>query len=319
MAGALAVGRPAVVLGGALSGGWLTGAAVGSVLGPVGTAVGALVGGVAGLYAANKLEQKTKIGRLVGGMVGATIGSAAGKVADWLGAQPGKTLSEECKGFSLSSLPKKLLDPHYSSHQNISEEVAKEGARHALPGDIIITNHDPDFKLELVQRAVGLGSRVCEALGLVEKGHGAKADWTHIYTVDQGHSVIDILLDGAGPSRFPLEFAFTDNGHAKILRPEYSSEESKQAYLDWMNSKFGRVGYDLSFDLKSEDKFYCQEFVYKGLEATNPDLKVQPSQIGLGPWKREFITADNFDQNPKFKEVWSTGSNFWVNWLSHFT
>ena len=311
MTGALAIGRPAMVV----ASGVVASAIAGSCFGPLGTVVGAAVG----LYAGFKLEQKTKMGRLAGGLAGGIIGSAVGKVAGWLGAKPSEAMQNECKNFSVASLPEKLLNTHYTSHSRLSPEIAAEGSKFAQPGDIIITNDDADFKLELVQKGVGLASRTSEMLGLVEKGNGCKANWTHIYTVDKENTVIDILLDGNGPTRFPLEHAFTDNTHAKILRPNFKSPEAKEEFLNWMGNQFGLVSYDLGFDMKTDNSYYCQEYVFKGLKSTGNDLDLKASQVGAGPWKKEFVSADTFDQNPQFKEVWSTGSNFWVNWLSHFT
>ncbi len=310
MAGALLVGRPLASLAVAAA----AGAVGGAVLGPIGAVAGAALG----LYGGIKLELKTKAGRLVGGMLGGAVGVLAGKAAQLLGAQASPEMAEECKGFSLSSLPKKLLNPHYTSHKFPSAATVEEAAAVARPGDLIITNDDGNFMFEIGQKAAGVVQKLGEKLGLSEKGDGVRADWTHIYTVDHNHTVIDILLEGGGPSRFPLEFAFTDNTHAKIMRPNYRSEQAKEDYLAWMGTKFGKVSYDTKFDLKSDDAYYCQEYVYKGLEATNPDLGLKPSDVGIGPIKRAMVTADSFDQNPNFKEVWSTGSNFWMNWLSHF-
>lgn len=307
------VGRPLVVAAGAV----VAGAVAGSVFGPIGT----LVGGALGAYGGYKLEVKTKLGRLLGGLTGGAIGSAVGKVGDWLGAKPNETLKKECSGFSVSSLPHKLLNVSYTSHHVLGKEVAAEAAAVAQPGDLIITNDEIDFKFELGQKAGGLLSRACEALGLVPEGSGIRANWTHLYTVDKGEKVIDILLnhDGGGPNHFDVQYPFMDNMHAKILRPAFTSEETKNNFLDWMNAQFGKVGYDLKFDLKSDDKLYCQEYAYKGLKATDPNLEIQPTYVGIGKWKRGFITADSFDQDPRFKEVWNSGgSNFWVNWMSKF-
>lgn len=300
MAGALLVGRPLASL--AVAAG--SAALAGSLLGPV----GAVVGGLAGLYGGVKLELKTKAGRLLGGMVGGVVGSGLGKVAGWLGASPSGALAQECKGFSLGSLPSKLLNPHYTSHPKVSAEIAAEGAALTQPGDIIITNDDGNFMLELIQKGIGL----------VSTGYGVKADWTHIYMVDHDNKVLDILLDGNGPTRFPVEHAFTDNCHAKILRPRYSSPEARQRVLENMNDKFGKIAYDDSFDFKTDDRQYCLEYVGKALMKEDPSLGLETSRIlGRDTW--QYLTPDNFDKNPNFEEVYSTGSNFWLNWLSHFT
>jgi hypothetical protein len=299
MAGALTT-RPLVVIGAGLA----LGALGHTLLG----APGALALGTAGLFGGFKLEQKTKVGRLVGGMVGGVLGSVAGKVGGAFGLRPSEELARECQGFSLTSLPKKLLNPHYTSHPKLSQEIAREAAAQTQPGDIIITNDDGDFKFEIAQKL----------MGLVASGPGVAADWTHFYTVGRDNTVVDILLGAGGPTRFPVEHAFTDNTRAKILRPQYTTPENREAVLDWVDSQFGKVDYDTRFSLKSNDRLYCQEYGWKAFKSGDPDLAMEPSHIGFGKHKWQFLTADNFDHSPKFKEVWSTGSNFWINWLSHF-
>lgn len=296
MAGALLVGRPLVVIGTGVA----AAAVAGSLLGPV----GAVVGGMAGLYAGVKLELKTKAGRLVGGMVGGALGSAAGKVAGALGYKPSRTMAQECKGFSLQALPQRLLNPHYTSHPKMSAEIAKQGAALAKPGDIIITNDDANFMLEIVQKGVGL----------VSKGYGADADWTHAYVVGHNNKVLDILIDNDKPSEFPVEHAFTDNCHAMILRPQYNSQGQRDRVLAHMTNQFDKIGYDHKFDMKTDDRQYCQEFVGKALMAQAPQLELRTSSV----FGREYLTGDNFYKNPNFQEVYNSGSNFWLNWLSHF-
>lgn len=299
MAGALTA-RPLLVLGAGLALGTLGSALLGLP--------GALALGAAGLYGGFKLESATKVGRLVGGMIGGVAGSVAGRIGHAFGFRPSQELATECKGFSVGSLPKKLLNPHYTSHPKLSAEIAKDGAAHAQPGDIIITNDDGDFKFEIAQKL----------MGLVAKGPGVAADWTHFYTVGRDKTVVDILLGAGGPTKFPVEHAFTDNTKAKILRPQYTSPEAREKTLDWVNSQFGKVDYDTKFSLKSDDRLYCQEYGWKAFRHGDPSLAMEPSSIGIGKHKWEFLTADNFDHSPHFKEVWSTGSNFWINWLSHF-
>lgn len=297
MAGALLVGRPFVVL----ATGAAAAAAAGSLLGPI----GAVVGGMAGLYAGVKLELKTKAGRLAGGMLGGAIGTAVGKVATQFGLKPSPTMAGECKGFSLKELPGKLLNPHYTSHPKMSPEIAAQAAALTRPGDVIITNDDANFMLEIAQKGIGLFS----------KGYGVDADWTHAYMVGHDNKVLDILIDNDAPSEFPVEHAFTDNCHAMILRPNYSTLGQRDRVLKQMTSQFGKIGYDHKFDMKTNDRQYCQEFVGKALMAQAPQLELQTSSV----FGREFLTGDNFYKNPNFQEVYNSGSSFWLNWLSHFT
>lgn len=290
MAGALS-GRVLVSLSGGVGG-----ALAASMLGVGG--LGQAAAGIAGLAATTYLEQKTCAGRLVGGMIGGTLGVGVGAAADKLGLHPSELMANECKGFSLGSLPKKLLNPHYTSHPKMSGSVVAEGVALAQPGDLIMTNDDGNFMIEIIQKLTG----------------GA-AHWTHNYMVDNDGTVMDILLDQEGPTRWPLEYAFTDNSHAQILRPRYASEESKQKTLEAAREQFGKIGYDFKFSLKSDDEQYCQEYAYKALKEGAPEIRIEPRKA---LFFRDLVSAEEFQKSPDIDEVWSTGSNFWLNWLSHF-
>jgi hypothetical protein len=274
----------------------LGGGVAASMLG-LGT-LGSVVGSALGLAGGTYLEQKTRVGRLAGGMVGGVVGAGLGKAADAVGLQPSEMMANECKGFSISSLPKKLLNTHYTSHQRLSGDVVKEGVALAQPGDLIMTNDDGNFMIEILQKLTGGG-----------------AHWTHNYMVDNDGTVMDILNDRPGPTRWPLEYAFTDNGHAQILRPRYESEETKEKALEAARSRFGKMSYDFKFDLKSDDAQYCQEYVYKALQEGAPEIRIEPRKA---LFIRDIISAEEIQESPDIDEVWSTGSNFWVNWLSHF-
>ncbi len=289
-------------MAGALTGRVVASAAVGAagaVLGnALGGTVGAVVGAAAGLYGGVKLELKSKLGRLAGGMLGGAMGSVLGAAAGVAGWKPSATMAQETKGFSLTALPGRLLDPHYTSHPKMSQEIAAQGMAHIQPGDVLITNDDGNFQLEILQRMLG-----------------CTADWTHNYLVDKDLTVMDILLDKNEPTRWSLEYAFTDNSHLKVLRPAYASEESRDKTLEVARSKFGTMKYDFKFDLQSDDAQYCQEYTYKAIKEGSPEIRLEPRHRIF----REFMSSDEFEASPDMKEVWSTGSNFWLNWLSHFT
>lgn len=287
MTGAV-TGRLATAVGGAVAG---------SRLGSSYGTIGAVIGGVAGLAAGGYLESKLPIGRIAGGMIGGVAGSVVGLGADLVGLKPSETLARECKGFSLTKLPGRLANTKYTSHARLSKEVAAEGTKHLMPGDFIMTNDDADFQLELLQRATG-----------------GNAHWTHNYMVDNDGTVMDILIGNDGPTRWPLEHAFTDNSHAQILRPHYQSPETLEKTLEAARRGFGTITYDSKFDLRTDDAQYCQEYAYKAIKEGDPSVRITPRKV-LG---RELVSAEEFQNSPDFTEVWSTGSNFWLNWLSHF-
>lgn len=279
----------------ALAGGAALGLGVG-FLGLGGLAVG--VGAAVGLAAGAKTELKTKVGRVLGGMVGGVVGSALGWAADKLGLSPSEELAKECQGFSVRSLPAKLKNPDYTSHKKLSGQVVEDGIAHTKPGDIIVTNNDGNFMLELMQKATG--------------GSG---DWTHTFLVGNDGKAIDILVEDNEPREVPLARAFEENEHAKILRPRYQSPESAQKAIAWSQEQFGKITYDTKFDLDSKDAMYCQEYIYNALREGAPEIELTPRKaLGFKP----LLTADEMAASKDMDEVWSTGSNFWVNWLSHF-
>ncbi|MCE7871274.1 hypothetical protein DYH09_12960 [bacterium CPR1] len=290
--GALAAGVTGRILPPALLA--TAGATVGSTLAGL---VGGGLGALAGLYAGYRLEKRTRLGRLVGGMAGGLLGAGLGHLARGAGVQPSLELARETAGFSLRSLPARLLDPNYTSHPKISPAVAAQGASHCQPGDLVITNDDGDFSLELAQKAVGVS-----------------AHWTHVGIVDHNHRVMDILLTENTARSWPLEFIFTDNTHAKVLRPAYQDDAARDRTLDWARAKLGKVTYDWKFDLESDDALYCQEYIQKALKQGG--ILIEPRKVLLF---KDFVSADEFGSSPQLTEVWSTGSNFWLNWLSKVT
>jgi hypothetical protein len=295
----LCLGRVAPAAGGA-AGGWLLGRALADGLGSSLGLAGGMVGLAAGLYGGYRLEKATRWGRLTGGLVGGALGSAAGTVSGALGWQPSPRLASETEGFSLSSLPQKLLNPNYTSRHRLTPQEAAPGMALVKPGDVIITSDDEDFQLELMQRAIG-----------------ASADWTHAALVDEEHQTLDIYITSNKPVRNPLEFIFTDNHHVSVFRPKYASPESMTKTLDYMRSQFEKITYDQNFNLDSDDAQYCQEYLYKGFQHGSPEINIAVRKVPL--WGRELITSDEFRDSKDMELVWSTGSNFKYNFLSKVT
>jgi len=288
----LMAGR-ALPAAGAAAGGWQLGQSLGG-------AWGGVAGAAVGFYAGIKLEQKTRAGRLLGGMLGGAMGTALGAAAGALGWQPSETLAGETRGFSLTSLPSKLLNPNYTSHHRLTPEQAAPGMALVQPGDVIITSDDEDFKLEWMQKLIG-----------------ASADWTHAALVDENLQTLDIYISSNKPVQNPLGFIFGDNHHACVLRPRYRNQESIQKTLDYMRDKFDKITYDDNFDLASENAQYCQEYIYKGLAHGAPEIRIPTRKVPL--WGKELITSDEIRDSPDMDLIWSTGSDFKLNFLSKVT
>ncbi|MDQ7821200.1 MAG: YiiX/YebB-like N1pC/P60 family cysteine hydrolase [Candidatus Eremiobacteraeota bacterium] len=291
-------------------------------LGPVGL----IAAGVAGLGLGIYTEAKLKAGRVLGGMIGGTIGSALGHVAQKLGFTPSEKLAEETRGFSLKSLFSKLQNPEYTSHKLISSEEANEIAKNLQPGDLLLGNNDGNFGFEFTQKAIG--------------GSGA---WTHIGIVADDKTVMEVMIPtlndrphvvddksladvfmapdshaGANANNKPYmerdpRVIIQRNHHVIILRPNYKDRETILNVIK-TGKQHKNVEYDKFFNLSTDDKMYCTEFAYKVLHKAAPEISLEPSSF-LG---YRFITGDEFIDSPDIKPVFSTGSNFWHNYLSKF-
>ncbi|MBS2040946.1 hypothetical protein JST97_38525 [bacterium] len=286
----LCAGR-AVPVAATSAGGWVVGQALGGTWGGVaGLALGACAGYL--------LEKHTRVGRLAGGMVGGALGCAIGSAAGALGWQPSAALAKETEGFSLKSLPSKLLNPNYTSHHRLTPEEAAPGMALVQPGDVILTSDDEDFQLELMQKAAG-----------------ASGNWTHAAIVDEQKRTMDIYISTNQPVLNPLGFIFGDNHHVCVLRPRYASPDSITKTLDYAREQFGKITYDHRFNMKDDDKQYCQEYIYKALAHGAPEIHV-PMRKPLG---HELVLSDEFQNSPDMDLVWSTGSDFKLNFLSKVT
>jgi hypothetical protein len=285
------LGRGATIIGAGIAGGMTAAAILG---GPVTIGIGAVACMALGL----KLEKKTKIGRILGGLIGGATGLAVGMAASKLSHfTPSRPLAAEAKDFSFRTLLNKLKDPLYSSHKKLSHEEAVKLMEGVRPGDLIITSQDNKFNFPLTQKAMG-----------------KTGDWTHIGLVSEKNSVLEVLISADGTAETPLEDRIRANQHVMILRPGYEKPEEVKNVIDEARSLFGTMTYDHQFNMKSDDKMYCQEYIYKVFQRGAPDIEVKPFTL-LG---RELISADEFIASPDIKVVKNTGSSFWLNFLSKF-
>ena len=280
-----------------------------SVLGPIGAGIA-----IAGLGAGFFAEKKLRAGNIAVGMAGGVIGSAAGKIAEKMNIAPSDKLAETTKNFSFKSLYSKLKTRGSTSMPKITLEQAQEFKKLLKPGDIIVGNNDTDMNFEIAQKLLG-----------------TSGNWTHACIVKDENTVMETLIPevtdrhlsdessasknrAGGFEENKIEDMIMRNHHLMILRPQYKDDETIQNVIEVGNS-FKNVQYDMRFNLSSDDKMYCTEFVYKVLQKAAPEIKIDPGKfMGI-----KFVTADHIMASKDIDLITTTGSDFWTNYLSHYS
>ncbi len=284
-----------------------------AVLGPLGVGVACVLGAAAGVFA----EKKTRAGNIALGMAGGAIGTGIGKAAEKMDIAPSARMANATKNFSLKSLYSKLAAPHYTSSQKITYEEAAEIKKHLKPGDIIVGNNDTTMNFEITQKIIG-----------------ASGDWTHACIVKDQNTVMEVLIPEVtdrdidsdkhrkisakdDPDRGYIENTpenmITRNHHLMILRPQYKDDESIQNVIK-VGESMKDVKYDVFFNLSSDDRMYCTEFVYKVLQKAAPEIKIEPNKfMGI-----KFITGDELKNSKNIDTVYNTGSDFLTNFMHKY-
>lgn len=280
-------------------GGALAGSKLGSLLGPWGAIAGGILGAAGGLYV--ELHGKFKgifpAGRIIGGLLGAITGSLAGAVIDRLPAKPpvSEGLIRETKGFSLKKLFSRLKDPMYTSHELLSQKTLDDIKNVAKEGDVLVTNNEKllDFEIPLFLMA-------------------AEGNWTHTALYAGDGRVVE-SLGSKGVIERSLDELIGTNHHAMVLRPAYSQSDGPRKAVEKARQFVGKP-YDNKFSLKSDDALYCIEHTYKSVKAGEPGIRLEPKKILGIP----VVTPKVFVSSPDMKELYSTGSRFFYNYLSKF-
>ncbi|MBI2264107.1 MAG: hypothetical protein HYU64_02870 [Armatimonadetes bacterium] len=279
--------------------GALAGAAAGSFLGPVGTVTGGILGGLGGLVVElhGKFRGIFPAGRVVGGTIGGALGIVVGSVLDHspVKPRPSEALACETQGFSFKGLLRHIADAAYTSHPKLSQEKAREIGQLVRPGDVLVTNNEEllDFEIPLFLMA-------------------AQGNWTHTALYEGDGKVIE-SLGSKGVIERSLDELITTNHHAMILRPAYSSPDGPEKAIETAKGFLGRP-YDGKFSLKSDDKVYCIEHTYKAVKGGGPELRLSPTKLFGYP----VVTPKTFIVSPDLQVIYSTGSSFFLNYLSKF-
>lgn len=84
-----------------------------------------------------------------------------------------------------------------------------------------------------------------------------------------------------------------ENSSWAVYRTEIKKEQIDQALLHYFHQK---ISFDLNFDLKSDDKMYCTELVYKIMTTANHNKKFINLSYGNGI---NYVACDNLYLNTK--------------------
>jgi Permuted papain-like amidase enzyme, YaeF/YiiX, C92 family len=105
--------------------------------------------------------------------------------------------------------------------------------------------------------------------------------------------------------RDSADFFFSPEHNFAIALATFSFDSTQTARLGQVVRAYyaARPLFDLKFDLKSDDKLYCAEFVYKSLnKATeNPEFIKTSDHMGL-----RYVAVDDLFLNPACKIIWQT-------------
>lgn len=91
----------------------------------------------------------------------------------------------------------------------------------------------------------------------------------------------------------------TDNTAFAIYRSSINTNVVDSVLIEYFKK---RVSFDNDFDLKSDDKMYCTELVYKVLTAANRNEKFINLSHESGV---DYVACDNLYLNPKTKLIYS--------------
>lgn len=166
------------------------------------------------------------------------------------------------------------------------------------PGDIIIETDNSYPGWQFLEKAV------------------FNSDYTHAAIYEGDGKFLEATsgnADGIGVKRNELREFLTGRQSVEIIRPPYKSEADATAALDHSRSQLGKP-YDGDFDMKDGNAIYCAELVYNALQAM-PNPIEAPTVKFAG---KEAVGPNAFKQIPGAQVVYSTGSSFLKNRISHY-
>ncbi len=266
------------------------GAIASSLFGPVGIAAFAAVGIAGGIIA----EKKSHAGKYAGGMAGGAVGVMAGNAAEKINYTPSENLASATQNFSLKTLFAKLKDLNYTSSEPISPKEKEAVKQIIQPGDILITNEDSEFKFEFIEKAIGLSG-----------------NWVHGALVKDKNTIIEMVASGY--REVPIDVSLNENEHIMVLKPQYKNPQEIEKTIQSAQQHVGKP-YDSKMSLKSDDKLYCTELIYKSLKDGAPAIRIEPKSL----FGFKAIAPDKIIESPDIQTAFSTGSSLLHNYLHKF-
>ena len=177
--------------------------------------------------------------------------------------------------------------------QNIDKdfEVISRSKKYVKQGDLILRT-GRDFTSDLMRR-VSIVDKTYSHCGIAS----FENDTLFVYHAIGGEWNQDQKL-----KRDPFEFFCNpyENRSFGIFRYELSSDEQLKVFA--LIRKFYNDGmkFDMQFDLDTNDRMYCSEFVYKTIEtATGHRIKIPLDTLN----SKKFVAIDNLFINPFCKEI----------------
>ncbi len=105
--------------------------------------------------------------------------------------------------------------------------------------------------------------------------------------------------------RDPAKLFFSPRHNSAIAIVKYEIDDAKVNELQKVVNSYyrQRPKFDMKFDLKSDDKLYCAEFVYKAFNKTMADTAyIRPTSAA----RIRFVAVDDLFVNPHADIVWQT-------------
>ncbi|MBI2263648.1 MAG: hypothetical protein HYU64_00520 [Armatimonadetes bacterium] len=153
----------------------------------------------------------------------------------------------------------------------------------ARPGDILVQRRDGAPQLEFAGKLLW------------------NCNWIHA-ALYVGNGLI-IESTRGGVELRPLDNFLRGVNHAALARPQYKSDEDREAVIGYTMSQVGKP-FDSGLDITEDGRQYCTELLYRALQKmkTPPQIPLR-KMLGVG---KEIVTADDLISIPGTRLLWAS-------------